>query len=46
MQALEAIKLIAGIGETLTNRLMIFDALSMQWRTMKFKKDDHCKVCK
>ena len=46
MQALEAIKLIAGIGETLTNRLMIFDALSMQWRTMKLKKDDHCKVCK
>lgn len=45
MQALEAIKLIAGIGETLTNRLMIFDALSMQWRTMKLKKDPNCKVC-
>jgi len=45
MQALEAIKLISGIGETLTNRLMIFDALSMQWRTMKLKKDHHCKVC-
>ena len=45
MQALEAIKLIVGIGETLTNRLMIFDALSMQWRTMKLRKDGHCKVC-
>ncbi|HEB82074.1 MAG TPA: molybdopterin-synthase adenylyltransferase MoeB [Gammaproteobacteria bacterium] len=46
MQALEAIKLIAGIGEILSNRLMIFDALSMQWRTMKLKKDSSCPVCK
>lgn len=46
MQALEAIKLIAGIGETLSNRLMIFDALSMQWRTMKLSRDNHCPVCK
>ena len=46
MQALEAIKLIAGIGDPLVNRLMIFDALEMQWRTMKLGKDNNCPVCK
>lgn len=45
MQALEAIKLICGIGDTLVNRLLIFDALALQWRTMKLKKDPNCKVC-
>ncbi|MBE9568203.1 MAG: molybdopterin-synthase adenylyltransferase MoeB [Proteobacteria bacterium] len=45
MQALEAIKLICDIGETLTNRLLIFDALGLQWRTMKLKKDQDCPVC-
>lgn len=45
MQALETIKLLCDIGDTLQNRLMIFDALSMQWRTMKLKKDAHCPVC-
>ena len=46
MQALEAIKLICNIGETLQHRLLIFDALSLQWRTMKFKKDPDCLTCK
>jgi molybdopterin/thiamine biosynthesis adenylyltransferase len=46
MQALEAIKLICGIGETLKNRLLIFDALTLQWRTMKLRKDPDCPVCK
>lgn len=45
MQALEAIKLICQIGETLQNRLLLFDALSLQWRTMKIKKDPDCPVC-
>lgn len=45
MQALEAIKLICNLGETLHNRLLIFDALALQWRTMKLKKDANCKVC-
>jgi len=45
MQALEAIKLICGIGETLQNRLLIFDALALQWRTMKLNKDPNCVVC-
>jgi len=45
MQALETIKLLCDIGDTLQNRLMILDALSMQWRTMKLKKDEYCPVC-
>lgn len=45
MQAAEALKLAAGIGETLTGRLLLIDALSMQWRTVKFRKDAACAVC-
>jgi len=45
MQALEAIKLICNIGETLQNRLLIFEALALQWRTMKLNKDPGCPVC-
>jgi len=45
MQALEAIKLICSIGDTLKNRLLIFDAMALQWRTMKLKKDANCPVC-
>ncbi|MDH3342292.1 MAG: molybdopterin-synthase adenylyltransferase MoeB [Gammaproteobacteria bacterium] len=45
MQALEAIKLICQIGEPLYGRLLLFDALSMQWRTMNLKKDPGCPVC-
>ena len=45
MQALEAIKLICTIGDTLQNRLLIFDALALQWRTMKLNKDRKCPVC-
>ncbi len=46
MQALETIKLICNIGETLQNRLLIFDALALQWRSMKLNKDPNCPVCK
>jgi len=45
MQAAEALKLAAGIGETLTGRLMLLDALTMEWRTIKFRKDPGCTVC-
>ncbi|MDH5387434.1 MAG: molybdopterin-synthase adenylyltransferase MoeB [Gammaproteobacteria bacterium] len=45
MQALEAIKLICQIGEPLYGRLLLFDALSLQWRTMNLKKDPDCPVC-
>jgi adenylyltransferase/sulfurtransferase len=45
IQALEAIKLICNIGDTLKNRLLLFDALALEWRTMKLKKDTNCNVC-
>jgi adenylyltransferase/sulfurtransferase len=45
MQALEAIKIICNIGEPLIGRLLLLDALSLQWRTMNFKKDPNCPVC-
>lgn len=45
LQALEAIKLICGIGEPLQNRLLMFDALTLQWRTMKLNRDPNCPVC-
>jgi adenylyltransferase/sulfurtransferase len=45
VQAAEALKLLAGVGETLNGRLMILDALAMQWRTIKLAKDPACPVC-
>lgn len=45
MQAAEALKLVAGIGETLNGRLLQLDALTMAWRTVKFRRDPACPVC-
>lgn len=45
MQALETIKLIAGFGKTLNGRLMIFDAMAMEWQTMWLQADPGCPVC-
>jgi molybdopterin/thiamine biosynthesis adenylyltransferase len=45
VQAAEALKLLMGVGEPLTGRLLLLDALSMQWRTVKLKRDPACKVC-
>ena len=45
MQAIEAIKLIVGIGEPLIGRLMHFDALKMKFREFKIRKDPKCPVC-
>ena len=44
-QALEAIKLVAGVGETLAGRLMLFDALSSRWHEVRLARDPHCRVC-
>ena len=44
-QATEAIKLITGAGETLVGRLLVLDALVMDWRTLKLPKDPGCPVC-
>ena len=45
MQAIECIKLICGIGEPLSGRLLLFDGLAAEWRTVRFKKDNTCSVC-
>ncbi|MEI6033343.1 MAG: molybdopterin-synthase adenylyltransferase MoeB [Verrucomicrobiae bacterium] len=45
MQAIEAIKLIVGIGEPLTGRLVHFDALKMKFREFKIRQDPKCPVC-
>ena len=45
IQAAEALKLIAGAGETLAGRLLLLDALAMQVRTIKLAKDPACPVC-
>ncbi len=45
MQALEAIKLIADIGQTLRGRLLLLDALSMEWSRMRLKKNPACPTC-
>ena len=44
-QALEAIKLVAGIGETLAGRLLLFDALSSRWHEVRLARDPHCRIC-
>ncbi|MCZ7566913.1 MAG: molybdopterin-synthase adenylyltransferase MoeB [Burkholderiales bacterium] len=45
MQAAEALKLLAGIGEPLVGRLLILDALAMEWRSVRLRRDPGCKVC-
>jgi hypothetical protein len=45
LQASEAIKLILGIGDTLTGRLLLFDALDGRFRQVKVHKDPDCPVC-
>ena len=45
MQAAEALKLIADIGEPVVGRLLLLDGLSMEWRSVKFGKDPKCSVC-
>ena len=45
IQAAEALKLIAGAGETLNGRLLLLDALAMQVRVIKLRKDPACPVC-
>jgi sulfur-carrier protein adenylyltransferase/sulfurtransferase len=45
IQVTEAIKVITGIGEPLVGRLMIYDALEMNYRTVRVRKDPECPVC-
>lgn len=45
IQALEAIKVLLDLGDNLDGKLLIFDALHMEWRTLNLKKDPNCPVC-
>ena len=44
-QALEAMKVLMGIGETLTGRLLLLDGLGMEWQTLRLKKNPACPTC-
>jgi adenylyltransferase/sulfurtransferase len=45
IQAVEAIKLVVGVGESLVGKLLLFDALAMEFTTVKLKWDPDCPVC-
>ncbi len=45
LQAIEAVKVLVGMGETLRSRLLVFDALTMEWRSLRFRRDPACPVC-
>ena len=45
MQAMEAIKLLLGLGEPLIGRLMAYDSLEQTWRTFKVHRDPECPTC-
>lgn len=45
IQACETMKLIMGIGQSLAGRLLLLDAMTMEWHTAKLPKDPNCPVC-
>ena len=45
IQVNEAIKMLTGIGDPLVGRLMIYDALEMEYRKLKVRKDPNCALC-
>lgn len=45
IQATETVKVLMGIGEPLAGRLLLVDALTMEWRVVRLKKDPKCPVC-
>ena len=45
IQATETLKLILGIGESLSGRLLMYDALEMEFREMRLRKDPECPIC-
>jgi adenylyltransferase/sulfurtransferase len=45
MQAAEAIKLVAAAGESLSGRLVMFDAKTSDWRSVRVTRDPTCRVC-
>ncbi|MBN8929454.1 MAG: adenylyltransferase [Rhodospirillales bacterium 69-11] len=45
LQATEVLKEILGIGDTLSGRLLVWDALATRFRTVKLRPDPHCALC-
>ncbi len=45
IQAAETLKLLLGLGGTLSGRLLVLDALAMEWREIRLKRDPACPVC-
>jgi adenylyltransferase/sulfurtransferase len=45
VQAAEALKLIAGIGQSLAGRLLLLDGMGMEWREIRIPRDPGCEVC-
>jgi len=45
MMALEAVKLVAGAGQPLSGKLLIYDALAAETRTVRIGADPHCPAC-
>ena len=45
IQGIETIKLLLGLGESLAGRLLFFDALGMEFRQVKLRRDPNCPVC-
>ena len=45
IQAIETIKLILNLGDSLVNRLLLFDALAMEFREVKIRRDPECPLC-
>ncbi|MEW6687933.1 MAG: molybdopterin-synthase adenylyltransferase MoeB [Pseudomonadota bacterium] len=45
LQAMEAVKLLAGAGESLNGRLLLLDAKRAEWRTVRVPRDPGCAVC-
>lgn len=46
LQAAEALKLLAGIGQPLAGKLLLFDALQGEWQTIRYHQDPACPVCR
>ena len=45
IQTTEVLKLILGVGEPLVNRLLLYDALSLEFRIVKIRRDPECPLC-
>jgi adenylyltransferase/sulfurtransferase len=45
MQAVQTLLILAGQGEEMVNRLLLFDALAMQWQSVTLPKNSNCPVC-